>query len=81
MNLRQDILDPAGVQTQLYFTSNAVPAYLELELAMLEPATFKQYQSLVVPGASGAAAQAFLRKQAGKVHLFRQRIPIRIVQQ
>jgi hypothetical protein len=79
VNLRQDILDPYGLQTQLFFTSNAVPAYLELELGMLEPATYKQYQSVAAPGVAPAVPQAFLRKQAGKVHLFRQRIPIRTV--
>jgi hypothetical protein len=77
--LRQDILDPNAQQTQLFFTSNAVPAYLELELGMLEPATYKQYQSVAAPGVAPAVPQAFLRKQAGKVHLFRQRIPIRTV--
>ena len=72
--LRQDGFDPYGRQTQMYFVSNALPGYLELELGVLEPATFKQLQSLYPPS---QAADAFLKKQAAKVHLFRQRIPIR----
>jgi prepilin-type N-terminal cleavage/methylation domain-containing protein len=64
--------------TQLSFISNALPGSVELELGMLESATLKQYQSLAP---SPNAAAAFLQKQAAKVHLFRQRIPIRTVQQ
>jgi prepilin-type N-terminal cleavage/methylation domain-containing protein len=67
-----------GQETQLSFTSNALPAYLDLELGVIEPATLKQFQSLLP---SPNAAAAFLKKQAAKVHLFRQRIPIRTVQQ
>ena len=46
-------------ETQLSFTSNALPAYLELELGVLEPATLKQFQSL---SPSPNAAAAFLKK-------------------
>jgi hypothetical protein len=69
---------PNAQETQVYFSSNALPAYLELELGVLEPATLKQYQSL---RPSPNAALAFLKKQGAKVHLFRQRIPIRTVLQ
>jgi prepilin-type N-terminal cleavage/methylation domain-containing protein len=64
--------------TQFSFERDALPGCVELELGVLEPATLKQYQSLAP---SPAAAAAFLQKQAAKVHLFRQRIPIRTVQQ
>jgi hypothetical protein len=47
-------------------------------LGVLEPATLKQYQSL---RPSPNAALAFLKKQGAKVHLFRERIPIRTVLQ
>jgi hypothetical protein len=78
----QVILQPGWVatETQAVFLSNAVPAYVEFELGVLEPVALKQYQSMIGGGASPAVAQAFLSKQAGKVHLFRQRIPIRSVQ-
>ncbi|MGD0615999.1 MAG: hypothetical protein ABSA69_11215 [Verrucomicrobiota bacterium] len=57
------------------FFSNAVPAAVEMELGILEPQVYDQYQSIpVLP-----AQQAFLTNQAPHVHLFRQRIPIRMV--
>jgi type II secretory pathway pseudopilin PulG len=67
--LRQEL---AG-QTKLLFLSNALPAYLELELGVLEPVTLTQYESM----RGSAQAGDFLKKRATKVHLFRQRIPIR----
>ena len=73
--IRQDL---AG-QSRLIFLSNAVPAYLELEFGVLEPQTFVKFESLREGPAS--AAQDFLKKQAAKVHLFRQRIPIRTASQ
>jgi len=51
-----------------------LPGYIELELGVLEPTTLKQFQAFKD---SPAVAAAFLKKQAGKVQLFRQRIPIR----
>jgi prepilin-type N-terminal cleavage/methylation domain-containing protein len=71
--LRQDPFDQFRRETQLVFLSNALPAYVELELGVLEPATLKQYESL----RGTTVGQDFLRRQAAKVHLFRQRIPIR----
>jgi hypothetical protein len=65
-----------GQETALTFMSNAVPGYVELELGVLEPVALKQYQSLSVN-----AGAAFLKQQSAKVHLFRQRIPIRTVVQ
>jgi prepilin-type N-terminal cleavage/methylation domain-containing protein len=81
VSLQQDPFDPN--ETRLNFTSNAIPAYLELEIGVLEPTTYKRYVSMLpAPGFGGSprAAQLFLSKQAGKVHLFRQRIPIRVAQ-
>lgn len=72
--LTADPYDPYRTQSRLTFAGDALPGYVELELGVLEPATLKQYQSL---RDSPKAAEAFLKKQAGKVHLFRQRIPIR----
>lgn len=57
------------------FTSNAVPAFVELEIGILEQQIYERYQSIPV----AAAREEYLRKQAGHVHLFRQRIPIRNV--
>jgi hypothetical protein len=69
--LRQDL---AG-QTKLIFLSNALPAYLEVEFGVLESDALAQYESL--RGASANSALNFLQKRASRVHLFRQRIPIR----
>jgi prepilin-type N-terminal cleavage/methylation domain-containing protein len=67
-----------GFETQTTFLSNALPAYVDLELGVLEPAALRQYESL---RDAPRTATAFLRKQGAKVHLFRQRIPIRTVEQ
>ena len=60
-------------QTSYIFRGNALPAYLELELGILEPDVLEAYKSFV----NFKMARDFLSKQVGKVHLFRQRIPIR----
>jgi len=54
-------------------STNALPHYLELELGILEPQTLEQARAI----GNAAALQAFLERQAGKVHIFRQQIPIR----
>ncbi len=54
------------------FYNEALPAMVEIELGILEPQTIEQARS--IPDANRAA---FLEKQAGKVHIFRQQIPIR----
>lgn len=59
-------------QTDARFASNALPAYLDVELGVLEPAALEQFRSFPTPN----SARAFLRERAGQVHLFRQRIPI-----
>jgi type II secretory pathway pseudopilin PulG len=55
------------------FTNNAVPAYVEFELGILEPGTLARYRS--IPDAT--IQSNFLASHAGNVHLFRQRIAIR----
>jgi hypothetical protein len=58
-----------------FFRSNAVPAYLELELGILEQRTLERLRS--IPNA--AAQRSYLENHAGQVHLFRQRISVRNV--
>lgn len=60
---------------QLSFWSNAVPAYVQLQLGVLEQQILQRYQSIPVP----AGQQNFLSQQAGNVHLFRQRVSVRKV--
>lgn len=67
--------DPAD--SRATFFSNALPASLEVELGILEPQTWRQYQVLAADGNPNAAK--FLADRLNKVHLFRQRIPIRQV--
>jgi type II secretory pathway pseudopilin PulG len=61
--------------TAFAFLSNSLPAYIEMEFGMLEPETLSQYYMMLDDENPNAAS--FLQKQIGKVHLFRQRIPIR----
>jgi type II secretory pathway pseudopilin PulG len=62
------------------FVSNAVPAYVEFELGILEPPVLERYKSI---GSSSPALQGiqrqFLSNHVAQVHLFRQRIAVRNV--
>jgi hypothetical protein len=63
-------------EVRLYnFFSNAVPAYVEFELGVLEQRALERVKS--IPNAT--ARRAYLADQAGKVHLFRMRVPVRNV--
>jgi hypothetical protein len=59
------------------FFSNALPATVEMELGLLEQYTWERYNSIGDP----AARRAYLQREdiSTRVHLFRQRIPIRNV--
>ena len=50
--------------------SNTLPAIVEVELGIIEPQTLEQARSVANP-------VPFLAKQGGRVHIFRQQIPIR----
>jgi len=64
---------PFGETSFLYFYSNAVPASMEVELGTLESREIERARSI-----SDATARAnYLAQQAGKVHLFRWRVPVR----
>jgi prepilin-type N-terminal cleavage/methylation domain-containing protein len=65
-----------GEVAQYDFYSNALPASLEIELGVLEDRALQRIESL---GGSFQVQTNYLAQQAGKVHLFRQRIPIRSV--
>jgi Tfp pilus assembly protein PilV len=62
-------------QASCYFMSNAVPAYLELELGLLEPQILQKYRSIGLQ----APALQYLSNRVAHVHIFRQRIPVRNV--
>src|SRR6185369_13604964 len=57
------------------FFNERMPAYVEVELGVLEPAVYEQFK--VQPA---ALKRTFLASKAAQVHLFRQRIPIRTAQ-
>ena len=59
-------------QTEVICRSNALPAYVELELGILDPVAYSQYKAIL----NNQVARDYLANQAGRVHLFRQRIPI-----
>ena len=60
-----------------YFWSNAVPAFLEMELGILDQHTWERYNSMPAP----ATRLAYLQRpeMSGRIHLFRQRISVRNV--
>jgi len=60
--------------TFLWLNHTSVPSYVEIEMGILEPTVLDQVR--VFPPGS-AQATNFLGDKGGKVHLFRQRIPIR----
>jgi hypothetical protein len=64
-------------EVDAYFFSNAVPAYVELELGILEPRIFEKSKALAEVNV--AAARNYVSNYAANVHIFRQRIPIRSV--
>jgi len=82
-NFNPSILSGVLVSTNVYnndveygyaFTNKALPASLEIELAILDPHILERYRSY--PNA--IVASNYLARQAGAIHLFQQRVPIRM---
>jgi len=63
-------------ETSFVFRADLLPAFLEVELGILEPRILEKYKSM----ANFSVATNFLAKQTGKVHLYQQRIPLRTAQ-
>ena len=53
-----------------------LPAFVDLEIGVLETATLKQFNALT-NSANLTSAQNFLRDHVGRIHFFRERVPIR----
>jgi prepilin-type N-terminal cleavage/methylation domain-containing protein len=66
-----------GYDYDYSFTSNATPAYVEVELGVLETQAYQKYLSFLASGAATGAANTYLTTHPGAIHIFRQRIPIR----
>ncbi len=65
------------------FTGEQVPTTVEIELAILEPRALDQIRALAGPGNSSAAPGAsprekYLKRNIGRIQIFRQRVPIRV---
>lgn len=58
------------------FRSNAIPTAVEIELAVVESDVVETVQALPT---AGTIRREYIEKQVGKVHVFRQRVPIRRV--
>ncbi len=56
----------------VYFFSNALPGSVEIEMATVEDRSLQRAESLPFP----TARNNYLVQQAGKVHVFRQRVAI-----
>jgi hypothetical protein len=62
------------------YRSNAAPAYIEIELGVLDPETLKTFELFHRDeGATAAGARRYVEKRVGKVQIFRKRIPLRTV--
>jgi hypothetical protein len=62
------------VSSSNFSLSNVLPAFVDIDLGVLEPGTLKQFEALTN---NPAAAQRFLTNQVGRIHFFRERVPIR----
>ena len=73
---------PTLGESSLILYSNTLPASVEVDLGVLEDRSIQRAESLfdVVPPAAPTWLRSnYLAQQSGKVHLFRQRVPIRNV--
>ena len=62
---------------EIDFRTNLMPAYVELELGILEPKIYDRYRTRAPNDPSGAIN--YLTSRVDQVHMFRQRLPIRNV--
>jgi hypothetical protein len=56
------------------FTTNALPAAVDVELGVLEPKALEQFRARTN---NPAKAQEYLLRQAGRIHFFKQRVELR----
>jgi prepilin-type N-terminal cleavage/methylation domain-containing protein len=72
-NIVADPYNAYGDPSTLFFSSNALPASVEIELGILEEKTAERARSIT----DDVARRNYLAQQAGKVHIFRWRVPVR----
>lgn len=63
-----------GAETDVY-TGDMLPSYVEVEIGLLEHEALTQVRALL---ADKVATSDFLKRNAHRVHFFRQRVPIRL---
>ena len=63
---------PQVSETAYVFRAGAIPAYVDIELGVLDPRTLERAKSIADP----LAQRNYLGQQAGAVQIFRQRIPL-----
>jgi hypothetical protein len=66
----------------LLFTNYNLPSYLDLEIGVIEPKPYDRFKARYDTNTPSTAdfALAYLTNQIDRLHLFRQRIPIRTIQ-
>ena len=62
-------------ESRFEFYNNELPAYVDIELAILEPSTLAKFRGR--EDISQAQALEYLQRQIGRTHVFRQRVAIR----
>ena len=67
-----------GVNTNFFDFGNCVPAYVQVEMAVMEPQNFEQFRGL--PPTPNSIQKQYVVDHAHRVHVFRQQIPIRAAQ-
>ena len=70
------VTDPRNCESQVYFQSNALPAYIDVELGILESQIHERVKSL--PNTATQLRQ--MTNQAPAIHFFHKLIPIRNAQ-
>lgn len=76
--MRTNSLPNLPGETGYVFYGNALPASVEIEMAVLEDRALQRAESLPddVPAPPNDRRTLYLQEQAGKVHIFRQRVSI-----
>jgi type II secretory pathway component PulJ len=69
-------LTPSLGEMGILFFSNAVPATVELQVGVLEDRVLVHAESLPGPQSGSLIQSNYLSQQAGRVHIFRQRVAI-----
>jgi hypothetical protein len=56
--------------------TNALPAYVEIEIGTIEPQIFEQLKPIIASGDANSTRD-FIKNHSGHIHIFRQQIPVR----